>query len=71
MTIERFEYLFEGTSHPCEYRVSGERISVVVSDMEAVGDLDRLHPDRVARILVHELLVQRTFAAARPDPVDQ
>jgi hypothetical protein len=48
MTTERFEVLFGGISYQCRYCVSGNIISVVVGDMETIGDLDRMQPGRVA-----------------------
>jgi len=63
----RFVFQFGGISYQCGYWVSGNMISVVVGDMETVGDLDGIQPERVARILVHELLVQRSFATRWPN----
>jgi hypothetical protein len=63
----RFDFQFGAISYQCGHWVSGNMISAVVGDMETVGDLDGIQPERVARILVHELLVQRSFAARRPN----
>lgn len=56
--IVRFEYVYGGKPHQCAYFVTGETLVAVVGDKERTATLDRMLPERLARILVHELLVE-------------
>ncbi|HVV42039.1 MAG TPA: hypothetical protein VHC94_13360 [Nitrobacter sp.] len=52
-----FDDCLEGRTHRCVYRVIGTRLAVATGGYRAVADLDRMEPIRLARILVHDLLV--------------
>ncbi|WP_155253792.1 hypothetical protein [Bradyrhizobium japonicum] len=56
--IVRFEYVYGGRPHQCAYLVTGGMLVAVVGQMERSAALDRMLPERLARILVHELLVE-------------
>lgn len=43
------------------------KLFLSVEDFKVGGDLERMLPVRLARILAHELLVQNTLAQARSD----
>lgn len=63
--VGKFDYEFGGTRHRCGYRVVEGRLVVVVGRHENVADLDRMRPERLARIMAHELLVRASFARER------
>lgn len=54
--IVRFEYLYGGKAHQCAYLVTEGTLVAVVGQMERTAALERMLPERLARILVHELL---------------
>lgn len=56
--IVRFKYVYGGKPHQCAYLVTGGKLVAVVGQMERTAALDRMLPERLARILVHELLVE-------------
>ena len=56
--IVRFEYVYGGKAHQCAYLVTEGTLVAVVGTMERTAALDRMLPERLARILVHELLVE-------------
>lgn len=66
-TIEQFEYPFAGALHRCGYCISGSKLLVVVGEHQVVADFDCPQPERLARILVHELLVRAAFASRHDD----
>lgn len=66
-TIAQFVYLFAGVLHRCGYCISGNKLLVVVGEHQTVADCDCPEPARLARILVHELLVRDAFAGRRND----
>jgi hypothetical protein len=61
--IDYFDYVYEGDIYRCGYFVSADKIFVSVVDMKVGAVAGRVEP-RVARILAHELLVQRSFASS-------
>lgn len=61
-TIEQFAYPFAGALHRCGYCLSGSKLLVVVGEHHATADVDGRQPERLARMLVHELLVRAAFA---------
>lgn len=56
--VVRFEYVYGGKPHQCTYLVTGGQLVAAVGQMERTGALDGMLPERLARILVHELLVE-------------
>jgi hypothetical protein len=64
MPTERFDYLYEGDNYRCCYSVSADKIFVSVDDMKVGAITGQMEPARVARILAHELLVQRSFGSS-------
>ena len=60
--VEYFDYLFEGEDYRCSYFVSEGKLFLSVGNLKVGAALERMLPARLARILAHELLVQRSFA---------
>ena len=56
--IVRFKCVYGGKPHQCAYLVTGGKLVAVVGQMERTAALERMLPERLARILVHELLVE-------------
>ena len=63
--IVQFDHIHDGERHRCGYRVVGGKLVVVVGETERIAELDRMMPERLAHILVHELLVEADFAKGR------
>ncbi|MBC9879985.1 MAG: hypothetical protein E6614_25025 [Bradyrhizobium sp.] len=57
-----FDYIYRGERHQCGYRIVGDKLVVVVGEKERIAERGRMMPDRLARVLVHELLVEAEFA---------
>lgn len=64
VSTEPFEYRFEGKARRCEYSVFGDRIVLEVEGMKSIAYLDGMSPERLARVLAHELLVRNSFLSA-------
>lgn len=60
--VVRFEYVYGGKPHRCAYLVTGGEPVAVVEQIERIAALDRMLPERLARTLVHELLVEAELA---------
>ena len=57
-----FDYICRGERHQCGYRIVGDKLVVVVGEKERIAERGRMMPDRLARVLVHELLVEAELA---------
>ncbi len=60
--VVQFDHIHYGVRHRCAYRVAGGKLVVVVGESERMAELDRMTPERLAHILVHEVLVDSAFA---------
>jgi hypothetical protein len=61
----RFDHVYNGTRHRCGYLVAGDKLIVVVEEKQRIAALDRMTPERLAHILVRELLIEADFANER------
>ncbi len=57
-----FDYIYRDERHRCGYRIVADKLVVVVGEKERIAERGRMMPDRLARVLVHELLVEAEFA---------
>lgn len=58
----QFDHIYRGERHRCAYRVVGDQLAVIVGDKERMTELGRMLPERLAHILVRELLAEAEWA---------
>jgi hypothetical protein len=59
--VDRFLYAFAGATYECRYTLEDGRVQVTVDGMRTSANLNHIPSGRLARILVHQLLVEQAF----------